>query len=282
MRILRLLLLIIFAVTSLFFGIDQYRSYKDKDTNAPVITASEEVMHLSVKSTDDDLLKGVTAEDDRDGDVTSTLVVAGKSNFIEEGMIRVDYAAFDSHNNAGTYSRRVIYDDYHSPRFSSKKPLVVLRSNSSIDFSFLQAEDVLSGDISNKIKILSDAYTSDSSTERPIEIEVTNNYGDVEKLNLDLDVYTNSEYNRPCPALSDYIIYTPVGKEVNFESYLIGIRQGDKIMGFEETDYNKEYIEIEDNIDYNIPGKYTIIFTLWRSYTSYTETKMIVIVTEDF
>ena len=141
----------------------------------------EETLHLSVKATDEDMLKGVTAHDDRDGDVSSSLLIAGKSNFIEDGVIRVDYAAFDSHNNVGTYSRRVVFDDYHSPRFSSKKPLV-LHSESSYDFSFFHAEDVLSGDISYKIKILSDSYTAASSSEYPIEIEVTNDYGDVEKL----------------------------------------------------------------------------------------------------
>ena len=284
MRILRVLLLIIFMITSLVFGIDQYRSYKDRDKNAPIITSREEILHLNTDSTEDDLLRGVSAQDDRDGDVSKSLVVAGKSNFIEEGMIRVDYAAFDSHNNVGTYSRRVIYDDYHSPRFSSKKPLMVLRSDSSYDLSFFRAKDVLDGDISNKIKIISDsAYASDSSSEFPIELEVTNSYGDVEKLNLVLDVYTNIEKNLPYPGLSEYIVYTPVGEEINPESYLIGIRQGDVVLDFEKTNYSKAYIDIDDNdIDYNTPGKYTVTFTLWRSYSSYTESKMIVIVTEDF
>lgn len=281
MRILRSMLLILFIITSLVFGIDQYRSYKDRDKIAPAITITNDVLHLSVKSTDEDLLNGVTAEDDRDGNVTSSLVIAGKSNFIEEGVIRVDYAAFDSHNNIGTNSRRVIFDDYHSPRFSSKHPLI-LRSESTYDFSFFRADDVLSGDISNKVKILSDSYASATSTEYPIELEVTNSYGDVEKLNLVLDVLSAKEYSNPRPALSDYIIYVPVGTEVDLESYLIGICQGDKTISFEESNYSKGYIEIENNIDYSVPGKYTVIFTLWRSYSSYTETKMIVIVTEDF
>ena len=282
MRILRTLLLILFLITAAVFGINQYLLYKDRDNVAPVISSSEEVLHLSVKSKDKDLLKGVSAEDDRDGNVTSTLVIAGKSNFIEEGVIRVDYAAFDSHNNVGTYNRRVVFDDYHSPRFSSKTPLV-LRFESSYDFSFFQAEDVLDGDISNKIKILSDTYTTTTSAEYPIEMEVTNNYGDVEKLNLVMDVLTSTEYNRMYPALSDYIIYIPVGaEEVDYASYITGIRRGDKLLEFEETRYDARDIDIEDYVDYNTPGKYTVVFSLWQSYTLTTETKMVVIVTEDF
>lgn len=281
MRVLRTLLLIFFIITSAVFGLNQYLSYKDRDSVAPVITCNEDTIHLSVNSTEEDLLRGVKAEDDRDGNVTNTLVVAGKSNFIEEGVIRVDYAAFDSHNNIGTYSRRVVYDDYHSPRFSSKKALI-LRSGSTYDFSFFEAEDVLDGNISNKVKVISSTYTSESSSEFPIEMEVTNSCGDVEKMELSLDVLTAKEYNYPRPALSDYIVYIPLEGELDLESYLIGIQQGDKVLPFEDTSYSINRIEIEDYVDYDVSGRYNVIYTLWRTSTAYTETKMIVIVTEDF
>ena len=201
MRILRILLLIIFAITSILFGVFQYQAYTDRDIEKPEITGGEEDLHISVNSSDDDLLMGLTATDNKDGDVTHTLVVAGKSNFIEEGMIRVDYAAFDSHNNVGTYNRRVFYDDYRSPRFSSSLPLVT-RSELTSDFSFLEAKDVLDGDISNKIKIVYDSSAADSATEFPFTAEVTNSYGDIEKLELTLDVVSNREYNRDYPAFA--------------------------------------------------------------------------------
>lgn len=281
MRILRILLLIIFVITAGFFGYDQYRSYKDKDNIPPVISSAEEVIHLNIDSSDDELLKGVSAIDEKDGDVSSTLVIAGKSNFIEDGVIRVDYAAFDSHSNVGTYSRRAIYDGYHSPRFSSEKALV-LRSESSYDFSFFQAFDVLEGDISNKIKVLSETYATDTYSEYPVDLEVTNSYGDVEKLSLVLDILSGSEYNRQSPALSEYIIYVPVGAEPDLKSYLVGIRQGDRVLDFEATEFSLEDIELEDNTDYNTPGKYTAVFLMEVSKTITTETKMIVIVTEDY
>lgn len=281
MRVFRILLLILFIITAAVFGVNQYLSYQNRDNKAPVISSNQDVLHLSVKATDEDYLRGVIAEDDHDGDVTSTLVVSGKSNFIEEGVIRVDYAAFDSHNNVGTYSRKIIFDDYYSPRFSSKSALV-LRSGTSHDFSFFEAEDVLNGDISNKIKILTNTYSTGSSSEYPIEIEVTNSYGDVAKLDLVLDVLTGIEYNNLYPALSEYIVYLPIGDELDYSSYLIGIRQGDNFMDFEEAEVSKEEIKIEDYVDYNFPGVYNVVFSLWQSYTLTTETKMVVIVTEDF
>ena len=281
MRILRTLLLLLFISTLIVFGVDQYISYKDRDNNAPVINCGENELHLSVKSSDKDLLLGVTAEDDKDGNVSTTLAVAGKSNFIEKGVIRVDYVAFDSHNNVGTFSRRVVYDDYHSPRIRSNVPLIT-RSENSTDFSFFQAEDVLDGDISNKIKITYDSASNESHLEFPFNIEVTNSYGDIEKLQLTLDVVSNREYNRDYPALSEYIIYVPVGGEVDLSSYLIGIRQGDNIIDFEESDYYKENIIIDDYADYEKQGVYTAEFSLRIAYSTYTVTKMIIIVTEDF
>ncbi|MBQ6217783.1 MAG: hypothetical protein IJK53_10415 [Erysipelotrichaceae bacterium] len=281
MRILRICILFIFIATSIAFGIDQFFSYRDKDVIAPIINCSEDVLHLSVKADDKEFLKGMTAEDNKDGDVTSTLLIAGKSNFIEEGVIRVDYVAFDSHNNVGTYNRRVIYDDYHSPRFSSKSPLMT-RSETSVDFSFFEATDVLEGDISNKIKVTYGVGVSDTSNEYPFTMEVTNGYGDIEKLDLALDIVSNREYSRQCPALSDYIIYVPVGGEVDLSSYLIGIRQGDHVIDFEESDYYKENVIIDDYTDYERPGVYTAEFSLRIAYSTYTVTKMVVIVTEDF
>ncbi len=93
MRVFRFFLLIVFVITVAVFGVDQYRTYKDKDVTPPVIKCSEDELHVSVNASDKDLLRGITATDDRDGDVTSTLIVASKSNFIEEGVIRVDYSA---------------------------------------------------------------------------------------------------------------------------------------------------------------------------------------------
>ena len=282
MRILRLFLLVLFLATTAVFGLNQYRTYKDRDNVAPVIRSDKDELHLSVNSTDKDLLKGVTATDDRDGDVTATLVVAGRSNFIEEGVIKVDYSAFDSHNNVGTYSRRVVYDDYHSPRFHSQKPLA-MRLSSSYDFDFFTAEDVLSGDISRKIKVLTNSTGSATTGEYPIELEVTNEYGDVEKLDLILNVYSAAEFNRRYPALSEYIIYVPVGSEPDLSEYLIGIRQGENVMTFEEAKSDPYYVDIDDSlVNYDEPGVYTVDYDLWLSYTLTTHTKMIVIVTEDF
>ncbi len=142
---------------------------------------------------------------------------------------------------------------------------------------------MLGGDISRKIKIYTSASGSTTTGEYPVELEVTNDYGDVEKLELILNVYSAAEFNRRYPALSEYIIYVPVGETPDLSSYLIGIRQGDKVMTFEEAEVDPYYTDVDDSlVNYDEPGVYTAEFELWQSYTLTTYTKMIVVVTEDF
>lgn len=282
MRILRILLLILFIITAAIFGVDQFRSYMDRDTQAPVFQSNNDEITLSVTATEDDFLQGITATDDRDGDVTSTIAIAAKSNFIEEGVIRVDYAAFDSHNNIGSYSRRVTFNDYHSPRIYSSAPMV-MRSGTSFDYTVFRAEDVLDGDISEKIKVLIPSTSTSTTTEYPVEIEVTNNYGDVEKLSLNLDILDSADYNRIRPNLSEYIVYVPVGGSADLSSYLIGMRQGNTVRTFEEAEVDPASITVDDSmVDYTTPGMYPVFYIYNISWNQSNETEMLLIVTEDF
>lgn len=280
MRILRFLLLVLFLITSVVFGVDRFYSYRDRDDIAPVISCDRDEIVLSVRDSETELLKGVSAVDDHDGDVTSTIVVAGKSNFIDDGVIRVSYAAFDSHNNVGSYSRKVTYSDYRSPRFMSNKPLV-LRSGNNHDYSFLQAEDVLSGDISPKIKIMT-AFDDSTPGECIVNLEVTNDYGDISKLELMLDVYGTAEYNRMHPALTEYIVYVPVGEKIDLSSYLTGIWKGDEYLTFEEAEIDPAFIYTDDDlVNYDEPGVYSAFYYLPIDRNTTTETRLLVIVAED-
>ena len=280
MRTLRIALLILFLITAAVFGVDQFRSYRDRDVSPPVFSSSSDELVLSVRDGDAELLNGLSAVDDRDGDVTSTIVIAGKSNFIEDGVMRVTYAAFDSHNNVGSYSRRVTYEDYHSPRFLSAEPLV-LRSGSSYDYSFLQAEDVLSGDVSSKIKLMT--TVDDAEKQCTVNLEVTNDYGDISKLELPLDIYGTAEYNRMHPALSEYILYVPVGQKPDLLYFLTGIWQKGELLTFEEAEIDPAYIYTDDDlVNYEEPGVYSAFYYLPLDRSTTTQTRLLVIVTEDY
>ena len=261
MRVLRILILIAFIITAGLFAWHEVQWVADRDDQPPVISADADEITVSVNAQNEDFLKGMTATDERDGDVTSSLVVAAKSNFIEEGVIRVDYAAFDSHNNVSTYSRTARYSDYSSPRFSSAMPFVFKKST-SYDFNFIKASDVLDGDITNKVKVIYSSLYS-ATTEAPVTLEVTNSVGDIEKLDLNLRILTQQEYGEYRPALWDYIVYTTPGKEIEPWNYISGVWRSGEYYSFEDSEF--EYADITFNaagINYNVPGVYELIFTL--------------------
>ncbi len=297
MRIARLLILIFFLITAGIFGWNEYQRISDEDTEPPVITASSDLITVTVDADDVDFLQGVTAADNKDGDVTDSILVTSKSNFIEKGVFRIDYAAFDSHNNVGTFSRRAAFADYRSPVFSCEEPLMFKRG-SGYEFSSLHAQDIIDGDVSNRIKVV---YTSAGTTAIDMEVfmEVTNNYGDISSLNLMYDIYTNQEYNNYHPLLYQYIVYVRPGETFDLMANVSGYYRGGEQVTFEELDKMQEQSEQEiekpiywDNItvddsevDFETPGVYLVTYGL-RSYERALEnrlgtTRMYIVVTEE-
>ena len=269
MRRLRLLLLVFFLVVFAAFMFSSIREYLTSDFEAPVISADSEVMNLSVEAIDAALLSGMTAEDNLDGDVTDTLVVVSKSKFIAKATRNVSYAAFDKSNNVGTFVRKLVYTDYHSPRFVLTEPLRFVAGNSSYDYlRHMRAVDCLDGNLSSQIKITmgSTETASESTSTQPIHVIVTNSAGDTSSLSLKATFEDYETYSQAAPALSNYIIYLEVGEKPNYRSYLEGIWTAGNTRKFSELRFDPdEDVEIDDSaVDYRTPGVYTVTYKLTR------------------
>ena len=198
MRKLRILILIFFVVVTAIFAFSRVRDYLTSDSHAPVIQADSDSIQVYVGATDADLMAGMSAQDNLDGDVTDTLAVVSKSKFISKGTLRVNYAAFDRNNNVGTYSRNVTYVDYISPRFVVTSPLRFLSGNSDYDYlAGIGAEDCLDGNISGQIKMtLGDTTAvSDSVSRRMLNLQVTNSAGDTSVIELPLSFEDHKTYD---------------------------------------------------------------------------------------
>ena len=59
---------------------------KMQDKTYPVITIDEQIIDVSINVTDEGLLKGVTAYDKKDGDITSKIYIESISKFVEHGI----------------------------------------------------------------------------------------------------------------------------------------------------------------------------------------------------
>lgn len=269
MRRLRLLLLVFFLVVFAVFMFSSIREYLTSDFEAPVISADSDVMNLSVEAIDAALLRGMTAVDNLDGDVTNSLVVVSQSKFIAKATRNISYAAFDKSNNVGTYVRKLVYTDYHSPRFVLTEPLRFVAGNSSYDYlRHMRAVDCLDGNLSSQIKITmgSTETASESTSTQPIHVIVTNSAGDTSSLSLTATFEDYETYSKASPALSEYIIYLEIGEKPNYRSYLEGIWTAGNTRKFSELRFDPdEDVEIDDSaVDYRTPGVYTVTYKLTR------------------
>ncbi len=269
MRRLRLLLLVFFLVVFAAFMFSSIREYLTSDFEAPVISADSDVMNLSVEAIDAALLRGMTAADNLDGDVTNTLVVVSQSKFIAKATRNISYAAFDKSNNVGTYVRKLVYTDYHSPRFVLTEPLRFVAGNSSYDYlRHMRAVDCLDGNLSSQIKITmgSTETASESTSTQPIHVIVTNSAGATSSLSLTATFEDYETYSKASPALSEYIIYLEIGEKPNYRSYLEGIWTAGNTRKFSELRFDPdEDVEIDDSaVDYRTPGVYTVTYKLTR------------------
>ena len=278
MKKFRIIVLAFSIVVFVVFGFVTIRDMITSDHSAPVITADSDSIEASVSATDEELLRGMYAADNRDGDVTNTLVVVSRGKFVSRNMVKVNYAAFDQSNNVGLYTRNVAYTDYVSPRFRLSQPMRFLSGNSSYDYlKSVRAEDCLDGDISGQVKInLGDMESlSDTISRRAVYLQVTNSAGDSSVLTLYATFENYSSYSQASPALSEYVIYTRAGERPNLTENISGIWANGGRTKFTDSSYSIENVHINDSgVDYNTPGVYYVYYQLTRTGRSGAEENM--------
>lgn len=253
MKFVRWLTVLLFAVTTVYFTFYTMKDKAETDTVPPVISCTSDMLEVSINAGDTVLLEGMKAEDNRDGDVTDSLVVVSKSKFMETGKRRVNYAAFDSYGNVATCSRVIKYTDYVSPRFSLSEPLrfcVDTWSYSPLDS--ISAEDCIDGDISGliKYKYEGDGLYYGDSGKTGVTFQVTNSAGDTVQLPVYIEVLREEEYTKEYPELTEYLVYTGLYQKLNPREYLA------------DGLFAAVNVTIDDRVDYTTPGVYEIVYSL--------------------
>lgn len=250
MRILRLVVSLIFVVTTALYAYFLVTEKLKTDETVPVITLKEDVLEVDIDATKDDLLSGVTAFDEKDGDLTDRVIVESVSNFIEPGLCRVTYAVCDSDNHVATSTRKIRYKEYTSPKFSLSEDLCYSLYE-RLDLSkALSAVDCIEGDISANIVISSEDYTSSIEGVFNIQATVNNSKGDTSTITVPLIIEDRS-LSAPTIELKKFLVYSKPGKKIDFEKY---IKSAEDSKGNDLTDD----ISIETNIDIDKEGSYTV------------------------
>lgn len=88
------------AAVAVSFGVDNM---------PPEITFSEATISYTQGESEEKLLEGITAKDNKDGDVTNSIMVESISELEDSGKALVFYVARDHNNNVSRNSREVAY-----------------------------------------------------------------------------------------------------------------------------------------------------------------------------
>ncbi len=219
---------------------------KQQDKTYPVITMDEDIIDVSIKITDEELLKGVSAYDEKDGDITSKIIVQSISKFVEHGVSLVTYAVCDNDNHATSATRKIRFVDYKEPEFVIKESLVFSLGQKINIQECIGAKDCIDGDISDRVIITSTDYNANEVGVFQVSLMATNSMGDT--IYMEVPVYIKDlSLSAPKIELSEHLVYTKVGKEVDLVKY---VRSAvDKY----EQPVN---VLIDTNLDVNKPGSY--------------------------
>lgn len=239
-KLLQRAVVLIFIVSVIVFAIAYWQMSGRNIGSAPVITMEDSSITVSISSTEEDILAGVSALDAEDGDVTDSLIVESMSNFVEVGRRLATIVAFDSDNHVTRVTREIVYSDYESPRFSLSSPLRMAYSGTSSIESTLTATDCLDGDLSAAVTMSTDGTVYGIGT-YAFTYEVTNSVGDTASLTATVEFYDASE-DEYCPhaVLSEYLIYVEEGEALDPENYLTGVMYRDTYYSFVGTDSEAE------------------------------------------
>ena len=289
MRLEKILSTLVLLAALVLFGRYAWNAFRTNDTVGPNIEMDSTQIEVSVKDPQIKLLRGMTATDVRDGDVTDNLVIENISEFVDENTRTVTYAAFDRDNNVSKATRSMVYTDYVPAVFSLSD---VLNFNVSVNqqniLDAIHVVDAIDGDISEKVRFSSSSVINlDTAGDYKVEVEVTNSAGDTFTLPLTVTIHEGSAYNAaPKIQLSSYLVYAKAGHPLDPREYITGamyrnvfyaVTEGEGTYRVDTSDMtsaekeafskrvpevNIDWFEIQDMANYNYPGVYEIQYNL--------------------
>lgn len=249
MKALRTGLIICLVIVTALFAAGQVYTHIIADNTRPVISIDSDYITVSVEDGQAALLQGVTASDDRDGDISSQVIVSGVSKLINNDTAKVSYMVFDKAGNMGSASRYVRYSDYHRPRFLLTKPLVYNLGETVSLSGRLQAQDAIDGDITGSIRVLSSDIISSIEGVYSLSLQVTNSVGDTAQVTLPVTIRHEAEGGEQL-TLRRYLIYIGVGDDFDPRTYI------DSVPGGSAAD-----VRIDSSVDTGIAGSYIVTYS---------------------
>ena len=252
MRYIRIAVILLFAVSLGIFGAGKVRKVSQQDPNVPVITAETDAIEVPVEYTQEDLLQGMQAYDEEDGDLTSEIMIGEFTPFFAAGKCNLNYIVFDSANQPGVYRREITFVGYESPRFTLSRPLVFRAGESETAYDLIGAQDMLDGDISDMVRLIEENVSYIAAGEGTIEVEVSNSLGDSAQLSLPVHI---TAVDQSLLNLSTPVVYVKTGDSFNPDTYKEGITDADG------ESLSPSEITAQSDVNMQEPGVYEVHYT---------------------
>ena len=258
--------IILLLISVVIFGGYKVYEFQTRDTEPPKITAESDAITASVTITEEELLAGVTAMDNKSGNVSDSLVVEDISAFVDTNTCEITYAAIDEKGNVGRLTRKVVYTDYEEPKFTLADDLRIPRGG-KLDFSdIVGAQSGLDGDMSDYVKYtMGDHIDTTTTGTYPIEFRVTDSLGCTAYLPVEVEIYDVFP-ERINVKLTEYILYLAQGAEFHAEDYYVG------------SDIDGE-LSIQSQVDASKAGIYYVDYVV-EGNNSIGKSRLIVVVRE--
>ena len=266
MKRVNLLLMGVLAVAVGLFSAYQIWIHNNLDTTGPVIMVEEKMLEISVEDTQEALMQGITAIDDRDGDVTGRMLVESIYGITEDNVTTVTYAAFDRAGNVSKLQRQVRYKDYESPKFELYGSLCFPGGSGFDVLECVGARDVIEDDIRRRVRatLISNTKTINNIGSHVVRFQVTNSLGDTTQADIPVEVY-DPEWYTAFVELREYLVYLKVGDSFDPASYLKTFQvRGDNI-DVSRRIPDDVYCSIESTVSTRRPGVYTVAYDLSKN-----------------
>lgn len=232
--------------------------------DGPTITTDNatKIVYASENQTLSEVLSGITAYDDVDGDLTSSIIIENDGEFIvgSPGTYTVKISVSDSSENTAYANITVIVVDDHAPVINGTKsytssPTSTL--NVETIKSTLTAVDFLGTSLTSSIELISDEYSSNATTPSSTPYEIVFSVEDYRGITTEYTVEVKViDIDAPIFVYDDtFTVYVSKGTTLSYSIY------DEILLASYDLNVATTGIKYDDNqVNYNKTGTYTIDF----------------------
>lgn len=244
------------TVQSIKVVVKPKQDVKPLDTEAPKLTVENRRVPLGTKL---DLMQGVSAVDNIDGDITSQVTVnKGNLDVTKTGNYSVVYTVKDKAGNITNKTATV--EVYSSKPVITGSDLTLTVGDDFKASTGMHATDVEDGDITSKLKVTTTTVDTSKPGIYKVKYEVTDKDGHTTEFVRKVVVFDKSSDKREVPLLGfdgggikDDTLNISMGDKFAPMKY---IAASDK----EDGDITKNIRVVQNNVDTNKVGKYTVTY----------------------